>query len=101
MEIVKPEYKYSELTGLIIKCSMAVHTALGNGFQEVVYQRALEYEFELCGLVFCHRLLKLLVKMSSDILFYRKSPNKRYHSNRHLADYTLIQKYWNSTCTYK
>lgn len=52
MEIVKPEYKYSELTGLIIKCAMAVHTALGNGFQEVIYQRALEYEFELCGLLF-------------------------------------------------
>jgi GxxExxY protein len=37
-------YKYSELTGKIIGCAMKVHSALGNGFQEVIYQRALEIE---------------------------------------------------------
>lgn len=52
MQVIKPEYKFSELTGSIIKCAMAVHSALGNGFPEVIYQRALEYEFELFGLVF-------------------------------------------------
>ena len=31
---------------------MEVHNALGNGFQEVIYQRALEYEFELQNIVF-------------------------------------------------
>jgi GxxExxY protein len=36
--------KYSELTGKIIGCSMEVHCILGNGFQEVIYQRALEIE---------------------------------------------------------
>jgi GxxExxY protein len=46
----KPEYKYSELTGKIIGCAMEVHNALGNGFQEVIYQRSLEYEFELQGI---------------------------------------------------
>ncbi len=45
--MIKPEYKYSELTGRIIGCAMEVHNALGNGFQEVIYQRALEYEMEL------------------------------------------------------
>lgn len=45
--MIKEEYKYSELTGKIIGCAMEVHRALGNGFQEVIYQRALEYEFEL------------------------------------------------------
>ncbi len=44
-EIVSEKYKYSELTGKIIGCSMEVHKVLGNGFQEVVYQRALEEEF--------------------------------------------------------
>lgn len=44
-EIVNEKYKYSELTGKIIGCSMEVHKILGNGFQEVVYQRALEEEF--------------------------------------------------------
>lgn len=31
---------------------MEVHRVLGNGFQEVIYQRALEYEFELQGISF-------------------------------------------------
>jgi len=31
---------------------MNVHTALGNGFQEVVYQRALAVELHLMGIVF-------------------------------------------------
>jgi GxxExxY protein len=50
--MIKAEYKYSELTGKIIGCAMEVHKALGNGFQEVVYQRSLELEFELQGLGF-------------------------------------------------
>ena len=45
--MLNPEYKYSDLTGKIIGCAMNVHNALGNGFQEVVYQRSLEYEMEL------------------------------------------------------
>jgi len=46
------EYKYSELTGKIIGCSMKVHSALGSGFQELIYQRALEIEMYDCGLSF-------------------------------------------------
>ncbi len=38
-------YKYSEITGKIIGLAMEVHKHLGNGFQEVIYQRAMEYEF--------------------------------------------------------
>lgn len=41
----KPEYKFKEITEKIIGASMKVHAALGNGFQEVIYQRALEIEF--------------------------------------------------------
>jgi GxxExxY protein len=36
--------KYEELTHKIIGCAMRVHSALGNGFQEVIYQRAMEIE---------------------------------------------------------
>ena len=44
-----PEYKHKELTGQIIGCAMQVHSFLGNGFQEVIYQRALALEFKQAG----------------------------------------------------
>jgi GxxExxY protein len=39
------DYKYSDITEKIIKACMVVHNTLGNGFQEVIYQRALSIEF--------------------------------------------------------
>ncbi len=36
--------KYAEITGKIIGSAYEVHKILGNGFQEVIYQRALAYE---------------------------------------------------------
>ena len=48
----KEEYLHSELTGRIIGCAMEVHKVLGNGFQEVIYQRALEIEMTQQGLSF-------------------------------------------------
>src|SRR5258706_13670376 len=54
--MIKAEYKYSELTGKIIGCAMEVHNALGNGFQEVIYQRALEYEMELQKILFAREV---------------------------------------------
>lgn len=50
--MIKEQYKYSELTGKIIGCAMEVHKILGNGFQEVIYQRALAKEMSLQGLAF-------------------------------------------------
>jgi len=44
--------KYEELTRKIIGCAMEVHKTLGNGFQEVIYQRALEIEMKFTGLNF-------------------------------------------------
>ena len=37
-----PEYKFGEITEKIIGSSFKVHGTLGNGFQEVIYQRAPE-----------------------------------------------------------
>ena len=50
--MIKREYRYSDLTAKVVGCAMAVHTALGNGFQEVIYQRALEIEMAEQGLPF-------------------------------------------------
>ena len=50
------EYKFSEITEKIIGAAMRVHSALGNGFQEVIYQRALELEMEDSGLHFAREL---------------------------------------------
>ncbi|MDD4969650.1 MAG: GxxExxY protein [Paludibacter sp.] len=40
------------LTYQIIGCAMKVHKTLGNGFQEVIYQRCLAIELERSGLEF-------------------------------------------------
>ncbi len=50
--MIKEEYKYSEVTKKIIGSAMKVHSTLGNGFQEVIYQRALVIEMENQGLSF-------------------------------------------------
>lgn len=50
--MIKQEYPLSELTGKIIGSAMEVHRILGNGFQEVIYQRALAKEMNLQGLGF-------------------------------------------------
>ena len=46
------DYKYSDITRKIIGAAMKVHSALGNGFQEVIYQRALAIEMTKQGLAF-------------------------------------------------
>ena len=50
--MINEKYKYSELTSKIIGCAMTVHKALGNGFQEVIYQRALQIEMCMAGIDF-------------------------------------------------
>jgi GxxExxY protein len=44
--------KHEEITHTIIGCAMKVHRALGNGFQEVIYQRALAIKMEKNSLGF-------------------------------------------------
>ena len=38
------EYKHSDITQSIIAAALEVHKTLGNGFQELIYQRALDIE---------------------------------------------------------
>ncbi len=54
--MINERYKYSELTGHIIGCAMEVHRRLGNGFQEVIYQRALAIELTEASIPFRREL---------------------------------------------
>jgi GxxExxY protein len=44
--------KYEDITRRILSAAFQVHSALGNGFQEVIYQRALEIEMPHHNLTF-------------------------------------------------
>lgn len=64
----KLKLKHTEITGKIIGAAFAVHTELGPGFKEVIYQRALAYEFRQFGLDFIR-------EYEMDI-FYKDIPRK-------------------------
>ncbi len=53
MATLDEQYSDRDVTGKIIGCAMEVHRVLGNGFQEVIYQRALDMEMTSQGLEFC------------------------------------------------
>jgi GxxExxY protein len=53
---MEQELKYKDITEKIIGASFEVHKFLGNGFQEVIYQRALAYEFSQAGLTFAREI---------------------------------------------
>jgi GxxExxY protein len=44
------DFKFGDITEKIIGASFRVHNTLGCGFQEVIYQRALELEFKIIPL---------------------------------------------------
>jgi GxxExxY protein len=46
------EYKFKDITGKVIGAAMQVHKVIGNGFQEVIYQRAMEIELPYFDLKF-------------------------------------------------
>ena len=50
--MIDNNYKHSELTSKVIGCAMRVHSTLGNGFQEVIYQRALQIEMSMADISF-------------------------------------------------
>ena len=57
-------YKYSELISQINSLALNIHKRLGNGFQKVIYKRALALEFNLNNIPF-----KREVEMG---VFYKK-----------------------------
>ena len=50
------ELKYKDITEKIIGASFEVHKILGNGFQEVIYQRALGWELSQVGLSYAREI---------------------------------------------
>ena len=50
--MTEEKFKHSAITSKVIGCAMTVHKTLGTGFQEVIYQRALEIEMGVAGIVF-------------------------------------------------
>ena len=50
------DFQYGEITKKIIGSSFEVRSFLGNGFQEVIYQRALAYEMRRAGFTFLREI---------------------------------------------
>src|SRR5665647_2261928 len=50
------ELKYKDITQKIIGACFEVHKFLGNGFQEVIYQRALAWELDQAGLSYAREI---------------------------------------------
>lgn len=46
------EYESSDITRTVIGCAMKVHSKLGCGFQELIYQRSLAIELTKAGVAF-------------------------------------------------
>jgi len=73
--------KYSDITEKIIGASFEVHKFLGNGFQEVIYQRALAFEMNK---------LKLNFQREIDQYIYYKELEKPIGTRR--ADFVVEDK---------
>lgn len=63
------ELKHKELTEKIIGASMKVHSKLGNGFPEVIYQRALESQL-----------------VEENVIFQRECSMAIYYNNIKIGD---------------
>nr|WP_321487750.1 GxxExxY protein [uncultured Draconibacterium sp.] len=68
-----------DLTYKIIGCAMKVHNTLGNGFQEVIYQRCLAIEFDNAGIAF---------KREQEMPIYYEG----FEVGKHRADFIIEEK---------
>lgn len=63
--------KYSEITEKIIGAAFRVNTELGNGFQELIYQRALEIELRTMGVEFV-REFEMPINYKGEVIGLRR-----------------------------
>ena len=75
------ELKHKDITEKIIGASFEVHKFLGNGFQEVIYQRALAWEMSQAGLSFAREI--------EQEIFYKQLPEP---IGTRRADFVVEQK---------
>jgi GxxExxY protein len=81
------ESEIDKLTHKIIGCAMKVHSTLGNGFQEVIYQRALAIELAYENISFQRELEMPIFYREEQIgtrrvdFFCRRKGNGRTKSN--------------------
>ena len=68
------ELKYKDITEKIIGASFEVHKFLGNGFQEVIYQRALAWELSNAGLSFAREIKQEIFYPSQGTTFTIQLP---------------------------
>ena len=73
--------KHGDITEKILKCAFDVHSFLGNGFQEVIYQRALTLEMYSLNLEFAREI---------EIPIYYKHYEKKIGNRR--ADFLVEGK---------
>jgi len=66
------EYKYQDLTGLILKLAFQVHNTLGCGFLEKVYERSLVQELKSNGLKVSGYEVALILNFAKPRLEYRR-----------------------------
>ena len=64
--LIMADLKFKDITETIIGASFEVHKFLGNGFQEVIYQRALAWELTQAGLSFAREI--------EQEIFYKELP---------------------------
>lgn len=75
------QLKYKDITEKIIGASFEVHKFLGNGFPEVIYQRALAHEMREAGLSFEREI--------EQSIYYKNLPNP---IGKRRADFVVEKK---------
>ncbi len=75
------ELKYKDITSKILGAAFEVHKFLGNGFQEVIYQRALAWELSQANLSF--------VREIDQEIFYKDLPEP---IGKRRADFVVEEK---------
>lgn len=73
----------NELTYKINGCAMKVHNTLGNGFQEVIYQRCLAIELKESGISFQREMEHDIyyINFGAKSLQFKKIYNPKYNQN--------------------